>query len=662
LRPLIALLLAAAAALLPPPATEQHLASPDGRLEVVVWARDRLGYDVLYQGKPMLAACELSLAVDGVRLGVSPQLVRVERRAVDARVDPPVRLAAATLVDRYHELRLEFAGGYAVVFRAYDEGVAYRFETALPAAEVKVGDEQALFRFAADAEVIYPHEEGGFMSHNEPAWKRLPLSRIAPAMLATLPAVVATPAGPKVAIAEADLESYPGLWLRGTSGPALAATFPPYPLETRALRDRDIKVVRAADYLAVTRGTRTYPWRVLAVAPHDADLVANPLCYLLQRPSEIGDASWIRPGKVAWDWWNDRNLRGVKFKPGINTDTYRYYIDFAAKNGIEYVILDEGWYETGNLSRVVPRLDMPALLAYARAKNVEVILWVVWKTFADQMEPALAQFERWGIKGLKIDFMQRDDQPVIDFYWRTARALAARHMLVDFHGAVRPALMTRTFPNIVSAEGVKGLEHDKWSNLSDPEHTTTLPFTRMLLGPMDYTPGAMLNADKAHFKIDFHRPMSLGTRCHQLAMYVVFTSPLQMLADSPTNYEAEPEAMELLRAVPTVWDETRVLEGRIGDYVVVARRRGSRWFVGAMTDWSARDLEVDLAFLGGGAAAQLGWDMVSFSDVVGGPAQSARRATALVTRATRLPLRLGPGGGFAAVLTPRVQAPARVPQ
>jgi alpha-glucosidase len=275
------------------------------------------------------------------------------------------------------------------------------------------------------------------------------------------------------------------------------------------------------------------------------------------------------------------------------------------------------------------------------------------------MEPALAQFEKWGVKGLKIDFMQRDDQPVIDWYHHVCRELAKRHMLVDFHGGQRPALMTRTWPNIVSTEGVKGLEHDKWSNDSDPEHTVTLPFTRMFLGPMDYTPGAMLNADRAHFKIDFKRPMSLGTRCHQLAMYVVFESPLQMLADSPTNYEQEPESMDFLREVPTVWDETRVLDGKLGDYVVIARRKGQDWFVGAMTDWTPREVEIDFSFLGV-STPRLSWSMVGFAD---GPesAQSYRRTTTPVNRSTHLKIGLAPGGGFAAKISSRSIGPRRPP-
>jgi alpha-glucosidase len=625
---------------------------------VVVRAAPDLAYDVTYDGKPLLVDARLSLDVDHRRLGAAPRMTGDKRQSVDRRFAPDVRLKAETIVERYNELRLECDGGFAVTFRAYDEGVAYRFETALPAAQVKVFGEEAVFRFAADAPAFFPNEGKTFFSHNEQHYKPVPLSRIPAGELATLPVVVETPAGPKVAIAEADIESYPGLWLRATGAPALAAAFPPYPLEEKATRDRDVKVVRAADHIAVTTGTRAYPWRLLGIAAHDGDLITSPLVYLLQRPSELVDTSWIKPGRVAWDWWNDRNLTGVAFKPGMNTETYKFFVDFASRYGIEYIILDEGWYKTGNLLQVTPGLDMPALLAHARAKNVGIILWAVWKTLADQFEPALAQFQAWGIKGVKVDFMQRDDQPVIDFYHRVARELGKRKMLVDFHGGQRPALMTRTWPNIISTEGVKGLEHLKWSNAADPEHNVTLPFTRMFIGPMDYTPGAMLNATRADFKVVFKQPMSLGTRCHQLAMYVVYESPLQMLADSPTHYLREPEAMEFLAAVPTVWDDTRVLDAHIADSVVVARRKGPDWFVGAMTDWTPREIDVDLSFLA--EAPGVSWSMTAYADGADADKVASRsvRSTQAVTRATRLKIKLAPGGGWAARISAGPIAPA----
>ncbi len=630
-------------------ATTYHVASPNGRIDFAVAIGARLSYDVTFDEKPLMRGATLSLEVDHVRLGGQPNVKSTRFRHVDAKIEPPVRQTSAVLADVYNELRLECEGGYGIVFRAYDQGVAYRFETTLPAREVKITAEEAGLAFAADDFVYFPREDS-FFSHNERRFERLRLGKIAPGALGSLPAIVETAAGPKVAIAESDVDDYPGLWLRGTGGPGLTATFPGYPLTEKLSKDRDFKVERAADYIAVTRGTRTFPWRILGIAEKDADLVANPLVYLLARPSQIKDTSWIRPGKVAWDWWNALGLRGVNFKPGINTQTYKYFIDFASKYGIEYIILDEGWYKTGNLLSVLPEIDMKEILAHARKRNVGVILWVVWKTLDDQFEPALAQFAKWGVKGLKVDFMQRDDQIVMNFYQRVCRALAERKMVVDFHGGLRAVLLTRTWPNLLTNEGVQGMEHLKWSDVSDPEHNVTLPFTRMFLGPMDYTPGAMVNAARGSFKINFKQPMSMGTRCHQLAMYVVYESPLQMLADTPTNYEKEADAMDFLGPVPTVWDETRVIDGRIGDYVVVARRRGRDWYLGAMTDWTPRDLKIDLAFLGPGPFSMTAYEDGPDAARIG---SDFRRKTTAIDRTTTAAIKLAPGGGWAARISPR---------
>ena len=637
-----------------------HLKSPNGRIEVAVSDGARLTYDVMFDGKPLVRGATLSLEIDHAKLGIAAHVTGERRADVNRTVTPPVRQKAATLPERYTEMRLACAGGYAVTFRAYDQGVAYRFETALPKREVTVNAEEAMFAFATAGDVYFPREESLF-SHNERTFEHVAMASLGASALGSLPAVVETAAGPKVAIAESDVDDYPGLWLRGTGGAALAATFPPYPLEEKAVTDRDVRVSKAADYIAVTAGTRTFPWRVLGIAETDRELVASTLVYLLARPpsADFGDTSWIRPGKVAWDWWNDRGLRDVDFKPGVNTKTYERYIDFAAANGLEYVILDEGWYKianhVGDLLTVVPELDMNELAAYARKKNVGLIMWVIWKTFDQQLQPALAEFERWGVKGVKVDFMQRDDQPLMRFYARVSRELARRKMLVDFHGGIRATLLARTYPNLVSTEGVRGLEHVKWSVAPDPEHDVTLPFTRMFLGPMDFTPGAMTNADRAHFAINFKQPMSLGTRCHQLAMYVVYESPLQMLADSPSAYAREPEAMQFLGPVPSTWDETRVLDGKIGDYVVVARRKGTDWWIGAMTDWTPRELGIDLGFLGEGRFQVTSYEDAPDADHA---ASHYRKRTAPAARDSSLTIKLAPGGGWAARINPEDQ-PAR---
>ncbi len=627
----------------------QKLASPNGRIGVRIDLSDRIRWSVTFDGKLIVTGGEASMKIDDLALGQRPRLKAARGSSVDRTIEPVVRRKAAKLQERYEELRLEMEGRYAVVFRAYDDGVAYRFETALPRKEVKVYEEQVVLHFPGEPRVFYPKEDS-FFSHNERKFLDLSLREVGPTTLASVPAVVAEgDGGVRIAITDADVEGYPGLWLVGTGSDGLAATFPPYPLEEKLERDRDVRVARSADYLAVTTGTRTYPWRVMGVVEKDTGLIESSLPYLLAKPSQVADTSWIRPGKVAWDWWNALNLRGVDFKAGVNDATYRHYIDFAAAHGIEYVVLDEGWYVLGQMLEVVPEIDVAALAAYGREKGVGVILWAVWKTLDDQLLPALDQFERWGVKGIKVDFMQRDDQPVIDFYTRVCREAAKRKLLVDFHGAIRPSLMTRTWPNLISTEGVMGLEHDKWSRDTDPEHELTLPFTRMYLGPMDFTPGAMLNASKANFVPIFGEPMSQGTRCHQLAMYVVFESPLQMLADSPSHYAREPEAMEFLGPVPTVWDETRALDGRIGDYVVVARRSGAIWYVGAMTDWTPRELSVDLSFLPEGS-----FDLDAFEDGVnaGRNGSDYRRVRKAVDQNTRLRLHLAEGGGWAARLSP----------
>ena len=621
-----------------------ELRSPDGRIEVRIRTTGQIRYDVVLKGRAILENSTLSLDVEHKKLGAEAKVLDVKRRSNDQVIEPVVRQKFAKIHDHYNELRLAMDGGYVVVFRAYNEGAAYRFETSLPQGQVKIYGEESAFNFPSNSVVYYPQEDS-FFSHNERKYLPQHLSEIAPEFIATLPAVVDVGEGAKVAIAESDLESYPGLWLRGTGGNSLAATFPPYPLKESLTRDRDYRVVESADYIAVTAGTRTFPWRVIGIADHDGDLLSNQIIYLLEKPSLVQDTAWIKPGKVAWDWWNFNNVYGVDFKAGVNTATYKYYIDFAAKYGIPYIILDEGWYKLGNLLDVVPEINMDELFAYAKQKNVGIILWVVWKTLDDQLIPALDQFEKWGAKGIKVDFMQRSDQILIDYYYRVSRECAKRKMLVDFHGDQKPAAMTRTWPNLISTEGVRGMEWSKWSADAEPKHNVTLPFTRMFLGPMDYTPGAMRNATKLTFAPIFGQPMALGTRCHQLAMYVVFESPLQMLADSPSNYMREPEAMEFLAAVPTEWDETRVLDARIAEYVVVARRNGKDWYLGAMTDWTPRTLEIDLSFLPEG-----NFTMEVYQDGVNADryASDYKKTVIQVNRSSKVKLPLASGGGWAA--------------
>jgi alpha-glucosidase len=634
--------------------SDYSLRSPDQKIEVRIHTANRLNYDVLLNGALLLQNSTLSMSINHINFGSRPIVSSSKRRSENREIISPVPQKSVRIREQYNELRLETDDKNAIVFRAFNDGVAYRFETSSNDKQVRIDGEEVRLNFTGDYNVYYPKEDS-FFSHNEREFLNLPLKQITPTTLASLPAIVVANNGVKIAIAESDVEDYPGLWLRGASNNTLEAVFPPYPLkeELRKNSDRDLQVTEKADYIAMTKGTRTFPWRIIGIAEKDADLITNHLVYLLARPSQVEDTSWIKPGKVAWDWYNANNIYGVDFKSGINTQTYKYYIDFASRYGIEYVILDEGWYKLGDLLTVTPDINIEELVAYGKQRNVGIILWMVWKTLDDQFDAAFNQAEKWGVKGLKIDFMQRDDQPVINFYHKVCREAARRRMLVDFHGAIRPATMTRTWPNLVNVEGVRGLEQNKWSKYANPEHNVTLPFTRMLLGPMDYTPGAMVNSgQERNFAAIFERPMSMGTRVHQLAMYVVYEAPLQMLADSPSHYLREPEVMEFLKPVPTVWDETRVLAAQIGDYVVIARRRGQDWYIGGMTDWTSRTLDIDFSFLPAGR-----FQMVAYED---GPnaarmGQDYKKVTRDIDRTTKLTINLASGGGWAARIYPQTK-------
>ena len=626
---------------------ETHeLLSPDKKIRVVIQIDERITYAVFLDGKEVVAPSPVSLSISGIgKFGEKPRLAGVKTRSADDKIEPVVKEKRAVITDRCKEAVLNFKGNYGLVFRAYDDGVAYRFFTNLKG-QVKVTAEEASFKFGSDHSVYFPFVEG-FQSSFEKNYSYVPLGRITAEKMAFLPVLIDIKDGPKIAVTEADLDDYPGMYVAGSAdgSPALFGKFAAYPLKEELKRDRTLAVNERADYIAETAGTREFPWRVLAVARRDGDLIENDIVYRLGKPNALKDTSWIKPGKVAWDWWNALNLYGVDFESGINTQTYKHYIDFASKYGTEYVILDEGWSDPADLFKINPAIDMPELLAYARQKKVGLILWCIWLTLDRQLQEALNLFEKWGVKGIKVDFMDRDDQKVVNFYKKVAAEAAKRKLVVDFHGAFKPTGLRREYPNVLTREGVLGLEYSKWSASVTPEHDLLIPFIRMLAGPMDFTPGAMRNAAEKNFKPVFSEPMSQGTRCHQLAMFVVYESPLQMLCDSPSAYEREPEIIEFLAKVPTVWDEIKVLDAKVGDYVVVARRSGEEWYVSAMTDWTPRELEVDLSFLGRGEyQAQIYADGVNASKY----ASDYMKTNAVFKAGDHLKIKLAPGGGWAA--------------
>ncbi len=632
-------------------AKEHTLSSPNKRIEIKVTTAGQLCYAVRFDGQEILRPSALALHLDGnLQFGKNPKVEKVLCRSVREQIIPVVKQKRAIINDHYEELTLRCKGGYSVVFRAYDDGIAYRFVTNV-SRPIKVHDETVEYLFTDDYGIYFPEEENIF-SHQERTYHHLRLHDITPGRQCITPALVEVTNGPKILISEADLDDYPGLWLAGSekAAYALKGTFARYPLKEEVKNDRSVPVTEFADYIAKTKGKRSFPWRLMLIVAKDGDLIESDLVYRLGAPLALKETSWIKPGKVAWDWWNANNVFNVDFRAGINTATYKHYIDFANEYGLEYIILDEGWYPLGDLLRVVPAINMPELLQYARAKKVGVILWMSWKTLYDQLQPALDLFASWGIPGIKVDFMQRDDQWMVNYYRLIAEEAAKRKMLVDFHGAYKPTGMERTFPNVITREGVKGMEHSKWSADVTPEHDLTLIFTRMAVGPMDYTPGAMLNDTQGQFQPVFDRPHSQGTRCHQMAMYVVFESPLQMLSDSPSNYRQWPDCAEFIARTPTVWDETRVLDAKVGDYVVLARRSGQEWFIAAMTDWTPRVFEMEFNFLGDKTyRAEIFQDGLNADRC----AQDYKRIEREIACCHRVRMELAAGGGWVARLQPK---------
>ncbi|MEN8225619.1 MAG: glycoside hydrolase family 97 protein [Bacteroidota bacterium] len=628
-------------------ADEYQLESPDSRIRVEVNIAKKITYAVYSDNLQIISPSPISMHTEKHGgFGISPRVRSVTNTSVDQVLHPVVKQKSAEVRDHYNELRISFKGNYSICFRAFNEGVAFRWESNIKG-DMIVVSEETNFNFIANHMAWFPEEESMF-SHQEREYLHIPLKEVTADRFSSIPMLVDVNKGPKIVITETDLQDYPGFYIRGGAGAYfLKAKFPRVVLDEEQKTDRDVVPLSRADYIAKVEGKRTFPWRIIAIAQEDKDLITNQMVFLLSEACRIDDPSWIRPGKVAWDWWNFNNVYNVDFKAGINTETYKYYIDFASAHGIEYIILDEGWYELGDLTKINPDVDMQELLDYSKKKNVGIILWVVWKTLDDQLEELMPIFDEWGVAGLKVDFMQRDDQWMVNYYWRIAEVAAAHKLLVDFHGSYKPAGLHRTWPNVITREGVRGLEWNKWSDKSTPEGAVTLPFIRMLAGPMDYTPGAMLNATKDDFEAVFNNPMSQGTRAHQLAMYVVFESPLQMLADNPTHYMEEPECMQFLSDVPVVWDETVVLDAKIGEYIVIARRNGHEWYIGAMTDWNAREIEVELSFLG-----ELKYEATIWRD---GPnahrnAQDYVKESYIVDQHSKLKLHLAPGGGWAAVL------------
>ena len=627
---------------------DYKLASPDGKIVMTISAGTDVKWSASLEGKEAIVSVKIGMTLgNGKILGQNETLRKAAPGIISQVLEPVVAYKRSRTEDNGNTLLLAFRSGASIRFIAYNDGVAYRFETSMKE-ELVVKNEIADLQFPSGSYAWYPLEES-FMSHNERVFIYSSLDTIGKNHLASLPALFKAN-GVNVLFTEADIEDYPGMWIRGAGSGRITGVQPAYPETEKLKGDRNLFVTSAKDYVATTKGTRTFPWRMFIITDDDGKLVESDMVYRLGSPCRLTDTKWIRPGQVAWDWWNASNIFGVDFKSGINNDTYKYYIDFASKNGIEYIILDEGWYKTGtSVLKPIPEINVEELCRYGESKNVGIILWVVYKTFWDEIDEAVALYEKWGVKGVKVDFMQRDDQKMVNFYYEAARKTAEHHLLIDFHGSYKPDGLQRTYPNALTREGVKGMENSKWERTISPEHDVTLPFTRMVAGPMDFTPGAMINMDRANFNPQFTRPASQGTRVHQMSMYVIYESPLQMLSDSPSNYMKEQECTDFIVKVPVVWDDIKVLAAKTGDYLLLARRSGSEWFVGGMTDWTPRQLELDLSFLPAGE-----FMMDIFQDGINASrhAQDYKHVKKSVKSGDRVKIEMAPGGGWVARITP----------
>ena len=630
-------------------AKDYTVTSPDGHLSVKIDAGKTLTYSIERDELLLIKPSCLQLTLENGKLwGPSAQIKKAVTRSVDNTVDSPV-FKRSQVRDHYNELELQ-TKEFNLVFRAYDDGIAWRF---VPVKPVTVKAEDILFSFAQDWPAYIPYVnqhtqtlEGQFFSSQESHYTHAKVSEWDRNRLAFLPITVEADGGVKLCIVEADLIDYPGMYLyNATSGLSLKGMFAKVPASYEAEDGDTFQRIITSRKDVIAENVSVMPWRAVIVVPEAKDLAQSDMTWRLASPQAVADLSWLKPGKVAWDWWNGWNIYGVDFEAGINTQTYKYYIDFASANGIEYIVMDEGWAKNTvlNMKETQPDIDLPELVRYGREKGVGIVLWTIARLFEDQMEELCAQYSAMGIKGWKIDFMDHDDQNMVHFY-RNAAAMAAKyHMFVDFHGAYKPVGMSRTYPNVLNYEGVYGLENMKWGNpnVDQVTYDLTIPFTRLVAGPADYTQGAMRNAKKANYRPVGDEPMSQGTRCHQLAEYVIFDAPLSMLCDSPSNYMREQECTEWIAKVPTVWDETVALAGEIGEYVVMARRKGDVWYVGALNNWEPRDLELDLSFLPAGTEVEIMADGVNAH-------RAARdyKKTEAKLDGKPVKIHLAPGGGW----------------
>jgi alpha-glucosidase len=632
-----------------------QVTSPNGKIVVDITAQTELMWSVKHGKKVIIEPSALGLQLQaGEILGENPKIVSSKLEKVKKEIIP-INYKKSSIPDEYNQLTIRCKGDYGALVRVYNDAVAYRLFTSKKE-DLIIKNEIVNFNFPADHHVFIPFVRDlrgteVYVNSFEALYKETNISKINPDTLAFLPLLVDVGDGKKAVILEADLEDYPGMFVNVNSETrqGLIGVFAPYPLEEKqgGFNQMNLMVTKRADYIASTRGTRSFPWRVMAISESDKELLNNDIVQKLAAPPRIADVSWIKPGKVAWDWWNNWNISHVDFRAGINTPTYKYYIDFAAANRIEYIIMDEGWSVSTDMTKVSDKIDLEEIVEYGKKKGVGVILWATWYALTKQIDAVFEKYSMMGVKGFKIDFLDRDDQKMVASTYEIAEKAATYKLLIDYHGVYKPTGLQRTYPNVIGFEGVKGMENTKWARDDVPRYDVSIPFIRMMAGPMDYTPGAMKNANRENFRPIHAAPMSQGTRCHQLAMYVVFEEPLKMLSDNPTSYIREQESTDFIARFPTTFDETVALDGRVGEYVAIARRKADTWYVGAMTNWTARELTLDFSFLPKGS-----YEAEIFKDGVNADREATdyKKEIIKIDSGDKVKIHLSTGGGWAGIL------------
>lgn len=633
-----------------------EVSSPNGSITVKVEPGTKLQWSVQHKGQQIIAPSAIAIQLqDGRVLGDNAKVVSSKTDKVNTSFTA-INYKKATVQDQYNQLTVKFKDNFGVIFRVYDDGAAYRFVSTIKG-DIIIKTEEANFNFTDDHKAFIPFMRDlrgneRYTSSFESLYTEIKISETLARKdtLAFLPLLVDVGNNKKALLLEVDVEDYAGMFIEGNpeNSKSLRGTFAPYPLEEKpgGFNNFNLMATKRADYIVKTNGTRSYPWRAVVITENDRDLLNTDMVQKLASPPRIADASWVKPGKVAWDWWNDWNISKVDFRAGINTPTYKYYIDFASANKLEYIVMDEGWSEETDITKISPKINLKEIIDYGKQKNVDVILWATWIAINERADEVFAQYSKMGVKGFKIDFLDRNDQKMIVSSYEIAKKAANYKLFVDYHGVFEPTGVQRTYPNVVGFEGVKGLENNKWTPRDDvPRYDVTIPYIRMVAGPMDYTPGAMRNATKSNFRAVHSLPMGQGTRCHQLAMFVIFEAPVQMLADNPTAYMKEQESTDFIAKVPTVYDETVALDGKVAEYVAVARRKGDIWYVGAMTNWNQREITVDFSFLGEG-----NYEAEVFRDGINADrdATDYKREVIKISGKDKLKVQLMNGGGWAA--------------